>query len=127
MAPIKKPSTVRLALLVCAAVAALVCAGCSHREPPAVVKKKLDIIAASDLNALAGELPKTSLRDSVFSRVVEYEIYKTGMYGARATVDFFYLRGIHFKRTVKYRYLVNAGKWERYDNEYRFYADSQAR
>jgi hypothetical protein len=92
-----------------------------------MARKKLDVIVASDLKAIVGELSPASLRDSIYSRVEEYEKYSAGMYGMRAVVDFYYLRGVHVKRTVKYRYLVRAGKWERYDNEYQFYSDSAAR
>jgi hypothetical protein len=102
-------------------------AGCARREDAGLARKKLDVIVASDLKAIIGELPSASLRDSVYSRVVEYETYTQGMYGVRAVLDFYYMRGVHVKRTVKYRYLVRAGKWERYENEYQFYSDSAAR
>ena len=109
------------------AIAAVMLAECARRESPVLVRKKFDVIVASDLKTIVGDLPPTSLRDSVYSRVVEYEQYTQGMYCARAEVDFYYLRGVHVKRTVKYRYQVRAGKWERYDNEYQFYSDSAAR
>jgi hypothetical protein len=110
-----------------AAAVALLCAGCGLGEPDSVVKKKLDVIIAADFKAIVGELPKESVRDSACTRIVEYAANKKGMYGVRAVVDFYYLRGVHIKRTVKYRYVKSARKWERYENEYRFYSDSAAR
>ena len=114
---------VRIALV----AAALVCCGCAGKAPDSLVRKKLDVIVAADLKALTGELPATSLRDSTYFRIVEYTTYTKSIYTVRAVVDFYYLRGVHVKRTVKYRYLKSAGKWERYDNEYKFFSDSAAR
>jgi hypothetical protein len=114
------------AVVIIAAVA-LLCAGCGVGEPDSVVKKKLDMIIAADFKAIVGELPKESVRDSACTRIVEYAANKKGMYSVRAVVDFYYLRDVHIKRTVKYRYVKSARKWERYENEYRFYSDSAAR
>ena len=113
--------------MVIVAAAALLCAGCGVGESDSVVKKKLDVIIAADFKAIVGELPKESVRDSACTRIMEYAANKKGMYGVRAVVDFYYLRGVHIKRTVKYRYVKSARKWERYENEYRFYSDSAAR
>jgi hypothetical protein len=112
--------------LVVAAAAVLLCIGCRVGEPDNLVRKKLDVIVAADLKALVDGLPATSLRDSTYSVVVGYTTYKEGMYSVRAVIDFYYLRGVAVKRTVKYRYLTRARKWERYDNEFRFYSDSAA-
>lgn len=112
---------------VVAVAAALLCAGCGAGEPDSVVRKKLDIIVAADFKTIVGELPKESVRDSASSRITEYVAHEKGIYSVRAVVDFYYLRGVHIKRTVKYRYVKSVRKWERYDNEYRFYSDSTAR
>jgi hypothetical protein len=118
----------RSAVVAVVAVAAtLLCAGCGAGEPDSAVRNKLDIIVAADLKAIVGELPKESIRDSAFSRIMEYVAHEKGIYRVRAVVDFYYLRGVHIKRTVKYRYVKSARKWERYENEYRFYSDSTAR
>jgi hypothetical protein len=91
--------------------------GCS-REPAAEIRKKLDIVAESDFRAIVTELPKKSLGDSVHFGVMEYREYDKGAYRAKAVVDFYYLRDVHVKRTVKYRYVKSAGKWERFANDY---------
>jgi hypothetical protein len=127
MTKVKTGTTRPLFPLVVAAAALLLWAGCRVGESDNLVRKKLDVIVAADLKALVGELPATSLRDSIYSVVVEYAAYKQGMYSVRAVIDFYYLRGVAVKRTVKYRYLTRARKWERYDNEYRSYSDSAAR
>ncbi len=125
----KTKATAGHVLLVCAAAAtaAAICAGCLGGEPDSLVRKKLNVILASDLKAIVSELPKTSISDSVYYRIAEYSTYKKSLYSVRAVVDFYYLRGVQIKRTVKYRYLKRVGKWERYDNEYRFFSDSAAR
>jgi hypothetical protein len=104
-------------LILCLAVAY---AGCG-REPSAQVRKKLDIVVESDLRAITGEIPVKSLADSVYTRVTEYKEFDKGQYRVRAMVDFYYLKGVRVKRTVKYRYVKSAGKWERYANDYIYY------
>ncbi len=114
-------------LLACTVAAAMLCAGCRGGEPDGLVRKKLEVVVAADLKAIVGEMPATSLSDSVYSRIVDYSTYKKSLYSVRAVVDFYYLRGVQIKRTVKYRYLTSARKWERYDNAYRFFSDSASR
>jgi hypothetical protein len=114
-------------LLVCAVASAALCAGCRGGESDSLVHKKLDVVVAADLKAIVSEMPTTSLSDSVYSRIADYSTYKKSLYSVRAVVDFYYLRGVQIKRTVKYRYLRSAGKWERYDNAYRFFSDSASR
>jgi len=91
--------------------------GCAG-EPPAQIRKKLDIVVENDFRAITGEVAKQNLADSVYCRVVEYKEFDKGQYRVKAVVDFFYLRGVGVKRTVKYRYVKSAGKWERYANDY---------
>ena len=95
-------------------------AGCG-KEPSAQVRKKFDIVVESDLRAITGEIPPKSMADSVYTRVTEYKEFDKGQYRVRAVVDFYYLRGVRVKRTVKYRYVKSAGKWERYANDYLYY------
>ena len=99
-------------------------AGCEGREPDTSIRKKFDTVVASDFKAIVSELPKESLGDSVYFRIVEYTTYEKSLYSVRAVVDYYYLKNVQVKRTVKYRYVKNARKWERYANEYRFYSDT---
>jgi hypothetical protein len=96
------------------------CCGCS-KEPAAQIRKKFDSVVENDLRTIAGEIPRQSLADSVYTRAVEYKDFDKGPYRVKAVVDFFYLKAVHVKRTVKYRYAKGAGKWERYSNEYIHY------
>jgi|WetSurMetagenome_2_1015567.scaffolds.fasta_scaffold00149_13 hypothetical protein len=123
----KKLSLRYFSLVIVVSCAVIVSLGCTGAEPDSVVRKKLDVIIAADFKTIVGDLPKESLRDSAFTTVVEYSSYKKGIYSVRAVVDFYYLRGVQVKRTVKYRYLKSARKWERYENEYQFYSDSASR
>lgn len=112
-----------LGALVCAGLVWCVmvaCCGCS-KEPATQIRKKFDIVVDSDLRSIAGEIPRQSLADSVYTRVVEYKDFDKGTYRVKAVVDFFYLKAVNVKRTVKYRYAKGAGKWERYSNEYVHY------
>lgn len=99
----------------------LLCLGCVKRESDDSIKSKLDVVVAGDLKSVVTELPKNSLADSVYTRIVEYKKLKKGMFRAVAVVDYFYLRGVKVKRTVKYRYGQHVDKWERYSNEFVFY------
>ncbi len=98
----------------------LLCMGCGG-EKPEIIKSKLDAIIASDFKALLAELPQKSHSDSVHFVCREYTTFKKGPYRVKAVVDFYYLRDVNVKRTVKYRYVKSAGQWERYDNEYVYY------
>lgn len=104
--------------------AGVLLAGCEGREPDTSIRKKFDTVVASDFKAIVSELPKESLSDSVYFRIVEYTTYEKSLYSVRAVVDYYYLKNVQVKRTVKYRYVKNARKWERYANEYRFYSDT---
>ena len=99
-------------------------AGCEGREPDTSIRKKFDTVVAADFKAIVSELPKESLSDSVYFRIVEYTTYEKSLYSVRAVVDYYYLKNVQVKRTVKYRYVKNARKWERYANEYRFFSDT---
>jgi hypothetical protein len=108
--------------------AAVLLAGCEAREPDKSIRKKFDVVVAADFKAIVSDLPGESLADSMYFRIVEYSAYGKSLYSVRAVVDYYYLKGVHVKRTVKYRYVKNARKWERYANEYRSYLDTaQAR
>ena len=109
-----------IAAAVVVSVLAAAFGGCAG-EPPAQVRKKLDIVVETDLRAITVDLLRQSLADSVYTRVVEYKDFDKGQYRVKAVVDFFYLRGVHVKRSVKYRYVKSAGKWERYANDYLYY------
>jgi hypothetical protein len=104
--------------------AGVLLAGCQAREPDKSIRKKFDTVVAADFKSIVSELPKESLSDSVYFRIVEYTTYEKSLYSVRAVVDYYYLKDVQVKRTVKYRYVKNARKWERYANEYMFYSDT---
>jgi hypothetical protein len=112
------PAIVPLWLLI---AVCLLCFGCVKRESDNSIKNKLDLVVAGDLKAVVNELPKNSLADSVYTRIVEYKQLKKGMFRALAVVEYYYLRGVKVKRTVKYRYGEHVDKWERYSNEFVLY------
>jgi hypothetical protein len=97
----------------------IVC-GCS-KEPAGEIRKKFDVVKENDLRAIVAEIPRESLADSVYTLVTEYKEFDKGQYRVKAVVDFFYLKGVHVKRSVKYRYVKSASKWERYANDYIYY------
>jgi hypothetical protein len=98
----------------------LYCSGCAG-EPAAEIRKKLNIVADADFKAIIADLPKKSLSDSLHFTIVEYKDFSKGPYRVKAVVDYFYIRDIKVKRTVKYRYVKREGKWERYANDYVYY------
>jgi hypothetical protein len=104
--------------------AGVLLAGCEGREPDSSIRKKLDVVIAADFKTIVADLPKESLNDSAYFRIVEYSTYAKSLYCVKAVVDYYYLKDVHVKRTVKYRYVKNARKWERYANEYRFFSDT---
>jgi hypothetical protein len=110
---------VKLSVLTCIVLASMLAclSGCAG-EPPAQIRKKLDVVVENDFRAITGEVAKENLADSVYRRVVEYKDFDKGQYRVKAVVDFFYIKGVNVKRTVKYRYVKSAGKWERYANDY---------
>ena len=105
-------------------LAGVLLAGCEGREPDKSIRQKFDVVIASDFKTIVSDLPKESLGDSIYFRIVEYTTYAKSLYCVRAVVDYYYLKDVHVKRTVKYRYVKNARKWERYANEYRFFSDT---
>jgi hypothetical protein len=113
-------------LIVVLGLAVILAAGCEGREPDKIIRQKFNTVAAADFKAILAEIPKENLADSVFFRIGEYSSYPKGRYGVRAVVDFYYLKGVYVKRTVKYRYVKKERKWERYANEYRTYNDVKA-
>ena len=94
--------------------------GCNSKSP-GEIRKNLDIVAENDFKAIIAELPAKSRADSVFFRIAEYKEFPKGQYRVKAVIDYYYLRDVRVMRTVKYRYVKSAGKWERYDNEYVYY------
>jgi hypothetical protein len=96
--------------------------GCGESQD--LVRKKLNVILDSDLNAITSDLAKSSLADSVHYTIVSYKNYSEGMYTAKAVVDFYFLKKVKAKITRKYRYFVSARLWDRYYNEYKLYGDS---
>jgi hypothetical protein len=109
-------------VIFCAALASCVLyfSGCTS-EPAGEIRKKLDIVAENDFREIVAELPAKSRADSVYFRVAEYKEVPKGQYRVKAVIDFYYLRDVNVKRTVKYRYVKSAGKWERYANDYIYY------
>lgn len=109
-----------------AAVAAVVLSiallGCGDND--AVARRKLDAILTSDLAVIVSDIPKAGLADSIYYSLVSYQTYKTGDYTKKAVVDFYFMRGIKVKITRKYRFVKEAGMWERYYNVYNFIEDS---
>jgi hypothetical protein len=102
---------------------AMLFAGCIG-EPDSAVRNKLTVIVEFDLKEILNELPAKSISDSVCYRIEKYKTYQKGMFRAMAVVDYFYLKSVKVKRTVKYRYVKKAGQWERYSNEYKSYGDT---
>jgi hypothetical protein len=115
--------------VLCAAfiAGAMLCSGCEGREPDAGIRKKLDAVIASDFKEVVSEVPKASLADSAYFAIAQYTAYAKSLYSVLAVVDFYYLRDVKVKRTVKYRYVKNARKWERYNNEYQYFDDPSGR
>jgi hypothetical protein len=103
---------------VAAVVLSIVLFGCGDND--AVARRKLDVILKSDLAAIVSDIPKTGLADSIYYSVVSYQTYKTGDYTKKAVVDFYFMRGLKVKITRKYRFVKEAGMWERYYNVYNF-------
>ena len=108
-------------ILVCCFL--MLISGCSG-EPDIAIQKKLTAVIESDFKEMLHELPATSISDSVYYRTAKYKTYTKGLYRAMAVVDYYYLKSVKVKRTVKYRYVKKAAQWERYGNEYQFYGDS---
>ena len=96
--------------------------GCGEGDD--LIKKKLDIILADDLKAVAADLPKGNCADSMYYTIVSYKSYSQGMYSKIAVVDFYFLKNIKVKITRKYRYYAAVRLWDRYYNVYKFYGDT---
>jgi hypothetical protein len=96
--------------------------GCG--ESDSLVKKKLDLICASDLNAITNDIPKTSLLKAPFYSIVSYKCYSEGMYSGMAIVDYYFLKTVKVKIVRKYRYYTSARLWDRYFNAYTFFGDT---
>ena len=96
--------------------------GCGEGDD--LIKKKLEIILASDLNSLTAGVAKSGLADSAYYIVVSYKSFKEGMYSKLAVVEFYFLKTVKAKVIQKYRYFTGTRQWDRYFNEYRFYGDS---
>lgn len=111
------------ALICMCAVAVLALQGCGG-EPEEMIRKKLEVILDDDLAALTADVPEESLADSTYYVIREYKRYQEGRYTYRAVVDFFFLDKVNVKVERKYRYHRPYGKWDRYQNVYRFVNDS---
>lgn len=99
----------------------LVC-GCG--ESDVLIRKKLEVICASDLKAITADLPKTSIIDTPSYSIVSYKSFNEGMYSKMAIVDFYFLKKVKAKTTRKYRYYASAQLWDRYYNAYFFFSDT---
>ena len=106
--------------LVCILALGMLSVSCMH-EVDSSIRAKFDFLVDSDFKSLVNELPKASISDSAHFVIAEYLKPKHGMFRAHAIVDYYYLKNIRVKRTVKYRYGQNVDKWERYSNTYVFY------
>jgi hypothetical protein len=119
-----KPMTVRVIMrtMVCAVLAscALHFSGCTS-EPPGEIRKKLDTVAENDFREIIADLPAKSRADSAYFRIAEYKDFPKGQYRVKAVIDYYYLRNVRVKRSLKYRYVKSVGKWERYANDYVYY------
>jgi hypothetical protein len=107
-------------------IAALLCGcflfGCG--ESDALIKKKLEIILTDDLRAITADMPKSSLADSVYYKLLSYKSYSEGMYSKMAVADFYFMKKVKVKITRKYRYYIGYRLWDRYSNAYQFYGDT---
>jgi hypothetical protein len=97
--------------------------GCGG-EPEEMIRKKLQVILDDDLAALTADVPEKSLADSAHYVIREYRRYTEGRYSHRAVVDFYFLDKVNVRVERKYRYHRPYGKWDRYQNVYRFVGDS---
>jgi hypothetical protein len=91
---------------------------CFCSESDQVIRQKLDIILADDLEAIVEDMPSESLLDEPYYEILEYRKFREGTFRRLAVVDFYFLRGVNMKITRKYRYHVRLGLWDRYYNKY---------
>jgi len=100
----------------------LLLCGCSESDN--FVQKKFDSILRIDLDTIIAGVQKNGLLDTPYFRILSYKSYNEGIYSKLAVVEFFFLKTIKAKIVRKYRYVTEAGLWDRYFNEYKFYDDS---
>jgi hypothetical protein len=105
-----------------AVVGSILFGGCGESDN--LVKKKLDLILKSDLDTITTGVQKSGLLDTPYYEIVSYKSYKEGIYTKLAVVDFYFMKNIKAKIVRKYRYLAEAGLWDRFFNQYQFYGDS---
>ena len=117
-----KKRTTAGAALMSACVLCVVFLNCGENEK--AVKGKLEIILRDDLEALCNDVPQSSLRDSVYYVIDEFQFYAKSKFSYRAVVDFYFLKEVMVSVERKYRYRAALGMWERYTNEYKFFRDS---
>jgi hypothetical protein len=87
-------------------------------EKDEVIRRKLDIVLADDLEAIIEDVAKEALLDKPYFKIVEYKEYDEAVYSRRAIVEFFFFKSISVKITRKYRYIRKTGIWDRYYNKY---------
>ena len=88
------------------------------RESDEKIKAKFSSIVVDDMVAITDGLDSTKLLASPYDTILEYQSYEKGIYSHRAVVDFYFYKDIPLKIVRKYRYSVQAKKWERYVNQY---------
>ena len=96
--------------------------GCGERDD--LIRRKLDVILASDLKTITADIPMSGLMQTPYYSLVFYKTYTEGMYSKMAVADFYFLKTVKAKITRKYRYLSEARLWDRYYNEYTFFDDT---
>jgi hypothetical protein len=87
-------------------------------EKDDVIRRKLDVILADDLEAIVEGVDKEGLLDRPYFELVEYKEYDEAIYSRMAVVDFYFLKSVNVKITRKYRYIRKHGIWDRYYNKY---------
>lgn len=95
-----------------------------QKEPDELIRKKLEVILQSDLEAITSDIAKEGLLEKPFFKITLYKDYKESFYSKRAEVDFYFLKKIHYKIIRKYRYHRQRQMWERYFNEYKLVPDT---
>ncbi|MDR3013453.1 MAG: hypothetical protein LBU70_09655 [Chitinispirillales bacterium] len=91
-------------------------------ESDEVIRLKLDIILKDDMEAILDGVAAEALLETPYFDILEYKKFDDGPFSRLVVADFYFLRpmacGSIVKITRKYRYLRNAGLWDRYYNRY---------
>ena len=93
-------------------------------ESDEVARKKLEVILADDMTAILEDVPDSATIEKPYFNLISYQTYEKGNYSKKAVADFFFLKKVELKIIRKYRYHRTKRMWERYFNEYSFFADT---